>query len=193
MNQLILFLTTALLFSCQKDQDEPKVSDQVLHYDGPNQSAPVLARGISYPLVKFPGSEIQQAGLTGESLSQIDYYVNQRPSAAKLLIFGWNQSTDTEPGDLLYEATLGQISNNSWNTVKLDRKIALPDKGVWIAFEINAGDNDIRVIGCDTGPRHPDGDGYGVFGNNNEPGWTDFYNFSNQDVNINWNIRAVTE
>ena len=193
MKQLILFLTTALLFSCQKDQVEPMVSDHVLHYDGPNLSAPTLARGISYPLVKFPSVEIQQAGLTGASLSQIDYYIDQRPTSAKLLIFGWNPSTDDEPGDLLYEATIGQISNNSWNTLKLDRKIALPVDGVWIAFEINAGDNDLRVIGCDAGPRNPNGDGYGLFGNNNEPGWTDFYSFSSQDVNINWNIRALTE
>lgn len=193
MKRLILFLTIVLLISCQKDQDEPIINGHVLHYDGPNQSAPILARGISYPLVKFPASEIQQAGVTGESLSQIDYYVDQRPSSAKLLVFGWNQGTDTEPGDLLYEQTLGQISNNSWNSIRLDQKIALPDQGVWVVFEIDSGDNDIRVIGCDPGPRNPNGDGYGLFGSTNAPGWSDFYSFSNQNVNINWNIRAVTE
>ncbi|NND31147.1 MAG: hypothetical protein HKN76_01060 [Saprospiraceae bacterium] len=193
MKRLFFLSIMALALSCQKEQDEPIISGNVLHYDGPNQSAPVLARGISYPLVKFPADEIQKRGLASQSLIEIEYYIDQNPIAAKILIFEWNDSTDNLPGTLLYEAEINNSRNRSWNKHTLSHPIQLPASGFWIAFEINAGNNDLRIMGCDPGPRHPFGDGYGLFGNNNEPGWTDFFEFSGRSVDINWNIRAVTD
>ena len=190
---LFLLVLAGLVLSCHKDQDPKPLSDDVLHYDGPNQSAPVLARGISYPLVKFPASEIQRRRLSHSSLHEVEFYVDQRPEAIKILLFEWNNSMETEPGTLIYESEITNVNSNSWNRHTLRRALTLPAQGLWIVFEINAGDNDLRVIGCDPGPRHIYGDGYGLFGGTNAPGWTNFYDFSSQNVDINWNIRAFTK
>ena len=81
---------------------------------------------------------------------------------------------------------------NAWNSEILDTNLLLPENGIWVAFEIDAGDEDLRVIGCDAGPRNDNGNIYGLFGDNN-PGWTDFYSFSQEQVDINWNIRLTVE
>jgi hypothetical protein len=184
-----LLLSVLVLISCQKDQDEPIVTQLTLHYDGANQSAPILARGISYAAVKFPSYLIQSSNLTGKKLASVDFYVSQRPDALKLLVFAWNATNPDLPGNLIYEAILNKVSSNSWNTHDLEASSEVIDDGFWVAFEIESGDRDLRVIGCDPGPRIPNGDMYGLFGDNN-PGWTTFYDFSQQEVNINWNIRA---
>ena len=192
MVRSVLLLSVLVLLSCRKDEEEPIVTESTLHYDGTNQSAPILARGISYAAVKFPRYLIQSSNLTGKKLTSVDFYVSQRPDGFKLLVFAWNASDPDLPGNLIYETILNKVSNNSWNTYQLDALTEVIDDGFWVAFEIEVGDRDLRVIGCDTGPRIPNGDMYGLFGNNN-PGWTTFYDFSEEEVNINWNIRAHVE
>jgi len=194
MRYSIYLLIGLCLIACRKDEDgEPNITDNTLHYDGANQSAPILARGISYSVVKFPGSEIDQQGLAGKSLKEVAFHLTQRPDRLKLLVFGWNTANGSEPGGLLYEATLNTVDEGSWNEHRLSNPVLLPSEGIWIAFEIDAGDNELRVIGCDQGPRHPDGDGYGLFHEDDLPGWTNFFSFSNETVDINWNIRATVE
>jgi hypothetical protein len=175
------------IFSCKKDEEEPIITVNTLHYDGPNFSAPVLSRGISYPSVRFSANVIQSVHLQGKIINKIDFYLDQRPESMRLLIFQWN-SADTMPGDLIYGETLSNLETNSWNSYHPDTDVSLPESGIWIAFEVMAGDNDLRVIGCDPGPRVENGDVYGLFGDNN-PGWISFFEFSQQEVNINWNIR----
>lgn len=175
------------IFSCQKDAEEPTITLNTLHYDGPNFSAPLLARGISYPSVRFSANAIQSVQLQGRIINKIDFYLDQRPESMRLLIFEWN-STDTMPGNLLHGETLNNLQTDSWNSYHPDLEISLPETGIWIAFEVMVGDNDLRVIGCDPGPRIVNGDVYGLFGDDN-PGWISFFEFSQQEVNINWNIR----
>lgn len=192
MNRLWILFTLLVLVSCQKDQDEPIVTENTLHYDGPNQSAPNLARGISYPAIKFSADFLAAKNLRGKRIKQIDFHLTQNPQHLKLLIFKWNDLDSSIPGDLLYDQDIDNLQTNAWNSEAIQTNLILPETGIWIAFEINSGDEDLRVIGCDSGPRDDNGDLYGLFGDDN-PGWTDFYNFSQQQVNINWNIRAVLE
>lgn len=192
MSRLLLFLIFLPWFSCQKELEEPVINDNTMHYDGPNQNAPVLARGISYPAIKFSADFISDQGHTGKRIKAIDFHLSQKPRVLKLLVFGWNTTEDQLPGDLLYEKELGDLHRNSWNHYPMDIDIPIPAEGIWIVFEVDAGDEDLRVIGCDPGPRKINGDIYGLFGDNN-PGWTDFYQFSGQETNINWNIRAMLE
>ncbi len=192
-NTALICVIAFILLGCQKDDPVPIIdAENELHYDANNLSAPVLARGISYPTVIFPGGEIGQQGFTGGTLEAVKFFVEQQPSDINLLIFEFNPADPNEPGDLLYEDADVNTSSNSWNVHHLNPSFTLPEHGIWIAFEIDTGDNDVAVIGCDPGPRATNGDVYGFFGDNN-PGWTTFYDFSFQATDINWNIRAVIE
>ncbi len=196
MRLLGLFILISIFFGCSKDDDnlDPISGSTALHYDGQNQSAPQIARGISYAAVRFPQSEVSSRGHSGKMLTGIDFYMADEPDAIRILVLAWNEMDETEPGGVLYEAILqgGGFSGNQWNRHELSQEVLLPEGGIWIAFEVQAGDRDLRVIGCDNGPHHPHGDVYGVFGDN-LPGWTSLYDFTNEQVDINWNIRAIVK
>lgn len=192
MARLLPFFILLASVSCQKDLEEPLITENTLHYDGPNQNAPVLARGISYPSVKFTATYLNDHGQVGKRIREIDYHLSQKPQNLKLLIFAWNPADDSIPGDLLYEKEVNDSKRNSWNKHPLEINLEVPGQGLWITFEVDSGDNDLRVIGCDPGPGEVNGDIYGIFGGNN-PGWIDFYQFSGEETNINWNIRAMLE
>lgn len=196
MRYLILFALTLGLLACQKD-DNPKIdlTSNALHYDGDNQSAPVLARGISYVGARFSDTQIVAMGQDGKTIKGIEFYVANRPEQIRVLIFDWNANSDTEPGNVLYESTISSsnIDNNQWTRHDIAQSLPIPSTGVWIVLEVSVGDQDIAVIGCDQGPRHPDGDAYGLFDDNNEPGWISFFEFSDNNTSINWNVRGVIE
>lgn len=193
---LYLGIISVLAFTaCKKDIGfSPQMGDDVLHYDGNNISAPLLARGISYAAVKFDKDFIQRVAAEGRTLKGIQYYVDQRPQRIKVLVFAYNLANPAEPGQLLYERELSDISSSNWNNHELNTEVKVQGEGLWIAFEVEAGNQDLRVIGCDAGPRYSQGHGdiYGIFGADN-PGWTFLYNFSDETVNINWNIRGILE
>ena len=195
MRHPTLLLILLLVIACSKDNNlDPISGDGALHYDRENQSAPAIARGLSYAAVRFPPNEITSASAQGKQLTSVDFYVSDRPTQIRVLLFNWNDQTPNEPGTVLYEQILqrGAIDGNAWNRHNLGSTVSIPTEGFWIACEVDAGDQDLRVIGCDPGPRHPEGDVYGVFGDN-LPGWTSLYDFSSQAVNVNWNIRARIE
>ncbi|MCB0688277.1 MAG: hypothetical protein KDC53_17185 [Saprospiraceae bacterium] len=189
MLKLLHFALVMFVFiSCQKDHEAPIVTENTLHYDGPNQNAPVLIRGISYPAIKFSPDFLGARSLAGKLLESVDFHLTDKPQHIKLLVFDWNADDERIPGDLIFQKDLQNLKRNSWNQYSFEDSIELSTRGIWIAFEIDTGDEDLRVIGCDPGPRVINGDIYGVFGGTN-PGWIDFYEFSQQDTNINWNIR----
>ncbi len=195
MRMKLLLLCIFFSLGCQKDDEiDPVVGSNALHYDGFNQSAPAVVRGISYAAVRFPADELIRMGQVGKSLTSIDYYVQDVPQSMKVLIMQWNDQDHNEPGGVLYQSTIDdrEIDGNRWNRYTLGQPVTLPDMGLWITFEIDSGDQDLRVIGCDPGPRHENGDVYGVFGDN-LPGWSSLYSFSDQQVNVNWNIRGFTQ
>ncbi len=188
----VMTLVFLLFCACDKD-DDPILSTESLHYDGPNQAAPILARGTSYTAVKFPASVIADQGHIGKDLLGIEVYIAERPEQLKVLILEWNANNANEPGSALYEQTLqgDDLRNNSWNVLTFDDEIGIPDTGVWIVLEVQVGNQDIAVVGCDPGPRHANGDVYGLFDSNAEPGWISFLDYTNNATNINWNIRGI--
>ncbi|MDH3650725.1 MAG: hypothetical protein OEQ53_13660 [Saprospiraceae bacterium] len=196
MRFYIPILLMIIVLACQKDDNapDPVSGDNALHYDGSNQSAPVVARGISYAAARFPENELSSRAQQGKNITAIDYYIAQEPDAIRLLVLAWNEQDATQPGPLMYEASLPgtDFSGNQWNRHTLTGAVPIPEAGIWIAFEVQAGDRDLSVIGCDLGPHHPHGDVYGIFGDS-LPGWTSLSSFTNNQIDINWNIRAVTE
>ncbi len=182
-----------LLLACKKDDDRITPLPNSLHYDGAYQAAPLLARGISYTAVRFPASEITRLGHQGKDLFGVDFHIDEVPDNMKLLVLRLNPDDARTPGPVLYDQALSRstLSANRWNRHEFEAAIPLPAEGIWIVFEINAGNRDLRVIGCDPGPRHELGDIYGLFDNNGEPGWISYYQYSNQSVDINWNIRGL--
>jgi hypothetical protein len=137
---------------------------------------------------------LDAVGFFGRDLLQVEYYVQQSPEALGLLVFEVNPEDSLVPGTLLYRHDLDAraLRTSAWNRHILDMPIPLPASGFWIAFEVQVGDQNLAVLGCDPGPQIPDGNRYGVLGDDN-PGWVTFYDFSNQSVDINWNIRAVID
>ncbi len=194
MRIYLFALLTLVFLACEKDEDPFIPGEDTLHHDGDNLSAPVIAQGISYSAVRFSGDDIMNQGHEGKNLAAIDFYMDQRPIFMRIIVFGWNDAEEDEPGDVLleYDLNMDRLDEGAWNRHVVGGSMVLPQNGIWVAFEINAGDENLRVIGCDPGPRVPNGDVYGIFGDNN-PGWTSFYEFSDQSVDINWNIRVEVE
>ena len=197
MNRSIVFLLAlTVLISCQKDDPviTPEVLPNTLHFDRGNQSAPVFAQGVSYAGARFSSTEVDRLGHTGKSISSVQYFIAEIPDHVKLLIFANNSLRRGEPGELIYqyEFTSGDLSGDAWNEHTLGSTMPIPLEGVWIVFEVDAGDRNLAILGCDPGPRHSEGDIYGLFGDDS-PGWFSFYEFSNQTVDINWNIRALVQ
>ena len=195
MNKLILLALIGLLaISCDKDDPIPDVNfDQdVLNYDGAPNDAPQLPRGLSYQAVRFTAADLARSNHVGRGILGVDFWIRDVPSQVKVIIHRWNPSTSQEPGAVLYEhiLTSSDLSSSNWINHDLTENLDVPAEGFWIILEVDAGNEDLQVTGCDSGPRHPNGDVFGLFGSG-LPGWTSFYSNSGDQVSINWNIRAI--
>ena len=195
MNKLLLLALIGLLaVSCDKDDPIPEVrfEQDVLNYDSSPNDAPQLPRGLSYQAVRFSEADLERTNHIGRGILGVDFWIRDVPSSVKIIIHRWNPSNSQEPGAVLYEHTLPSrdLSSSSWINHDLTENVDVPATGFWIILEVDAGNEDIRVTGCDPGPRHPNGDIFGVFGPN-LPGWTTFYDYSGEQESINWNIRAI--
>lgn len=195
MNRLLLLAILALLaFSCDKDDPIPAVNfDQdVLNYDSGPNDAPQLPRGLSYQAVRFSASDLQSSNHIGRGILGVDFWIRDIPNSINVIIHRVNPSNSQEPGAVLYEHTLNSndLSSSSWINHDLTENLDVPSEGFWIILEVDAGNEDIRVTGCDPGPRHPNGDIFGLFGSG-LPGWTTFFDYSGEQESINWNIRAI--
>ncbi len=189
---LLVILITGVL-ACQKDDTPSTVATlpNTLHYDGRNQSAPVFSQGISYAAARFSAAEIRRLGHTGKTMIAIEYYIDEVPDAITILVLADDPTRRSLPGDEIYkyQVDLQNVAEDDWNEHVFNASVDIPDEGVWLVLELDSGNRNLAIVGCDPGPRHPDGDIYGIFGDDN-PGWTSFYDFSNRAVNINWNIRG---
>ncbi len=185
-NAFLILLAFSLVFvSCQKDdEDTPQeVNDYQFSYDGDAADAPALAAG-SYDLgARFPGSVTDN--FEGKQLEEVSFYILSVPNKCELLIFG--QGTDTEPGGLLYSANLtSSIDGETWNKHLLTSPVDIGTEDIWICVRVEHGST-MGSLGCDTGPANPNGD-WMFLASSNE--WTSLRTFSNNEVNINWNIRG---
>jgi len=184
-NTFLLLLALSLVFaSCNKDDDTAEeVNDSQFSYDGAAQDAPALEEGTYDLGARFPASLTDN--FEGKQLEEVSFYILTVPSKCELLVFG--EGTDSEPGSLLYTANLTtSIDGESWNKHVLTTPVDITGEDLWICVRVEHVAT-MGSLGCDTGPANSNGDWMFV-GSTNE--WTTLRNFSDNVVNINWNIRG---
>lgn len=178
----ILYLLTMMVFilvSCQDDDN----SINYLQYDGDNSTSPNLPAGTYELAARFPTSITRL--YAEQALSSIEFLVYDVPETLDVVIYGSGPSADI-PGPIVHEALLTGIGANSWNVYELDEPIILDNSELWISIRFTT-NNSSQTIGCDAGPRNPNGDRMFTANNNT---WQTFQDFSNGE-SINWNIRGV--
>ncbi len=186
-NKLFYFLAFLLLFSACKEDEEP-VGQQVatFQYDGENNTAPLLETGEHIMAARFPASAT--AAYVGRTLDRIEFYLRELPQELELRVYG--ESVTGSPGDLLWSQDLsGDLRANSWNGHVITSPIALTGEDIWISIRVfhNA---PTSSVGCDFGPANNNGD---WILHDTASNWTSFRDFTNNDANINWNIRGFVD
>ncbi len=192
MNKFLVFLfflsTTLALGSCNNDDDNspaPEI-DQGLYYDGPNATAPILPGGTHEAAARFPAA--LTGPLAGKELTTVYFFMLGLPQGVQVKIYG--QGNNNFPGQLLYTANIrrSELNDFSWNEHVLTTPLELSGSEIWISIRV-VHNNNFQSIGCDSGPRDPNGDWLLLDGNNQ---WTTYQLLTNGE-SINWNIRAKVE
>lgn len=181
MNRIaLLFLAVSLtLIGCQEDEIIDR--ENLLSYDGPNNTAPLLPIGEYEAAARFTSAELAQ--YVGQKLVEVSFFIGDLPRDCVVKIY--DQGTPTTPGTLLYQASVSNSLNpRSWNNHEVRRPIDITGKDLWIA--VNVYHNDVlQSIGCDAGPAIPDGD---WLYEDSDQQWQTFQQRTGES--INWNIRG---
>lgn len=182
MKSLFFGLSLSALFflsSCEKETLE----SSLLNYDGDNLSAPQFLPGDYQMAARFPVSELQS--YQGKFLEEVQVYMEDRPTRAEVIVYG--EGTSTTPGPIRYSAVVTtDMRRNQWNTHILSTPIEITDEELWLAIMVRHRDP-MATVGCDRGPALANGD-LMMDDNGN---WTDLRAFTNNAIDINWNIRGV--
>jgi len=184
MTRLTFFLLVSLLVfaSCEKD-NENESSTEILRLDGANFSSPSLPAGFYEHAVKFPTSLTSL--YDGDMLTGVQVHFYDIPSDVEVVVYGPGSSADT-PGPVVYSGFVSGLQANAVNNIDFAPEDAIligrSDLWISIAYTISSA---AQVIGCDAGPRDPNGD-Y-LLENN---AWTTFLDFTGTE-SINWNIRGI--
>ncbi|MGB0930901.1 MAG: hypothetical protein ACPGVB_09005 [Chitinophagales bacterium] len=182
MNKPIFFLLLCLL-SFAACKDEGTSIDADLHYDGENESAPFLDAGTWEAAARFPMSIMTE--FQGRNLEEVEFFILERPDACAIHIYG--EGNSDEAGTLLYsEDVSGSVNANSWNRHTLSAPLAINGDDLWISVVVTH-NSPIASVGCDEGPAELDGD---WTYSHDDGEWRSLNFRSNQQVNINWNIRG---
>lgn len=183
MKKALFILLAIVLFGTGCEEDNPTLPEPDLNYDGPNQSAPFLPDGTHEAAVRFPASE---TGLfTGQELTAVDFFLQSVPFQTIVRIYG--EGTDSSPGQLLHEQNLSTgVTPNSWNRYNLTTPVPITGEDLWISVLVEHNER-LASIGCDPGPAVANGDWLLAESRNN---WTTLRQYSNQGIDINWNIRG---
>jgi len=180
MKKLFFILCSlSLIFFISCGDDLP---DADLAYDGENADAPFLVAGTYQACAKFTST--QTSSLSGRNIGTVDYYFTNLPQRAEVKIYG--EGTSNAPGNQLYSSDVTLASDTGWNTHTVGEDVEITGGDIWICMEIRH-DSEINTIGCDSGPANADGD-WTFSDLDNE--WQSFRQRTNQNVSINWNIRA---
>ncbi|MEZ4885966.1 MAG: hypothetical protein R3E32_14625 [Chitinophagales bacterium] len=174
-----LFLYALSFMACQ---DENTI-DADLHYDGENVTAPFLDVGTYEAAARFPVSVT--TAFQGKNLEEVEFFIVERPDACAIHIYG--QGTSSGAGTLLYSANVSNsINANSWNRHTLATPLAINGEDLWISV-VFTHNSVLASVGCDAGPAELNGDWlYSNYDNE----WRTLNFRSNQQVDINWNIRG---
>ena len=184
MRYLILSLFTLVLFSnCNKDDDGVSLAN-TLHYDGVNQSAPVLPSGVYEAGARFTSSKSQE--YIGRNLDQVNFFIGEIPAQCEIKIY--SEGSSENPGNLLYSQDVtANLTELSWNTHVLSDPIEITGEDLWICVRF-VHTTSLRSVGCDAGPAASDGDWLFQDSDND---WRPFG--QRTTFSINWNIRGVVE
>lgn len=181
MKQFFYLLLTGLLIvgaGCKKDD----LGDNLLSYDGPNASGPILAAGYHEAGALFPSNITDP--LTGRQLLRVSYFMGAKPQKAELFIYG--EGIPSFPGQPpLYSADItDEITPLRWSTHTLSTPVDITGEDLWITIGLTHA-SEQRSIGCDAGPNVTNGDW--LF-QSADGQWQSFR--SRTGENINWNIRG---
>jgi len=186
MKQFFYILSISFLvltFSSCNDDDDTIVNDAEFGYDLGANSAPFFGIGVHQAAARF--NSTVTSPFTGQNLDRVEFYLVNTPSNTKVVIY--DEGTPTQPGTELYSADVTvDVSANSWNTHTISEDIAITGNDLWIAIEFTHPD-ERNTMGCDVGPANTNGD-FVLEGS--EINWMTFRDFTNNAVDINWNIRG---
>ena len=178
---LALFL---LLASACSDDDAAQPSDNLLHYDGPNQTGPVLDAGFYEAAARFPATET--ARFEGAQLVAVRWFMGPAPAGCEVRVYGPGPAG--RPGTSLYMANVtADVEEFAWNEHTLTVPVDIEAEELWISIAFTHSQTQ-QSIGCDTGPNDPNGDWLFRSVANN---WQRYSAFTPERVN--WNIRGVVE
>jgi len=178
----LLFSIGLIAASCNPDPVDP-ASELELSLDGENQAAPFFDPGNHESAARFNANVMRQ--YEGKKLEAVEFYLVDRPAECEVRIYG--QGTSSEPGALLYSGDVSNtVSGNVWNRHEIGNPIDLDGGDIWIAIWVKTVSR-LTIMGCDPGPANANGDWIFSDGNND---WETFRDRTNNEVNINWNIRG---
>jgi len=188
MKKWTLILLVGLLSFSACEKDEPNVGPggtELLRLDGDNSTSPILPAGFYEHAVKFPTSLTSL--YDGDLLTGVQVHMYDVPSTVEIVVYTAGTSANI-PGSLLYEGTVSGLTPNAVNDILFETQdqilIGRSDLWISVAYSTSGGS---QVIGCDAGPRVPNGD-YLL----DNTTWTTFQDFTGTE-SINWNIRGIVQ
>jgi len=189
MKKLLLLLPLfALVFTftaCEEDPEVPQITDGILRYDGPNNTAPVFNAGVYEAAARFTPALTEQ--FEGKKLEEVSFYLVELPVYAEVRVYG--RGRNDEPGDMLYSADVtNNMAANSWNDHTLTESVELDGRDLWISVYLEH-TRTTQSIGCDSGPAINNAGDW--LYEENDQDWATFTQRSG--ASINWNIRGAVE
>ncbi|PPK87225.1 hypothetical protein CLV84_0162 [Neolewinella xylanilytica] len=187
---LFCFLVGMLLWTGCGSDDEDTLT--TLNYDGPNVNAPQLPPGRNVFGVYFPPSET--APYQGRVLESVRFYMSDIPDSTIVVVYDEGPD-DRTPGAELYRRNItGRVNVTAWIDDRLNERIVIGDRGIWLAIEVVIPPGEPFSVGCDAGRNfQPNGN---LLFLSTESDWTTFEEITDPNNNgtgetVNWNIRGV--
>ncbi|MFT5747510.1 MAG: hypothetical protein ACI920_002897, partial [Saprospiraceae bacterium] len=117
-------------------------------------------------------------------LTEVRFYVKSPPNSLRVRVYG--PGMNEAPGDILYQsnALTALVESESWYTHTLTQPVTITGDELWLAVSFSH-NNNLRSIGCDSGPAVANGDFIFDESFNN---WAKFSVETSESVN--WNIRG---
>jgi len=185
----LLLLSVLCFTACQDDDDggpQPQPNDDVLAYDGENNTGPLLDAGFYEAAVLFPADIVQQ--FTGRRLESVLFFIGELPATCEVLVYE-GTTPDGKPESLIFAS--GDIRSGlvtpSWNRLTLDQPITLAEDDIWLSIALTHNQQQ-QSIGCDAGPNITNGD---WLYDDDDGLWQTYIQRTQESVN--WNIRGELE